>query len=301
MKPLVSVIIPTYNRARDLQRALTSVLAQTWDSWEALVVDNHSTDNTDAVIAKLPDARISLYKVNNEGVIARSRNVGLAHARGEYVAFLDSDDWWTPDKLEKSIACLAKGADVVYHDLFLVKAQRQRHFWRKARTRRLDWPAFDDLVANGNGLTNSSVVVRASVLRAIGGLSEDRALIAAEDYDTWLRIAANFGKFDRIPHTLGYYWAGKGTMSNPTRVLETFDAIEGRYAAALASVRSAGGGFWLPYGRAKAQYRLRQTARALESLDLLSRGNAPLSIRLKAIGLYMAIRLRCVRSGTRQS
>jgi len=240
MAPLISVIIPTYNRAHDLERALKSVRAQTYDSWEALVVDNHSNDDTDDVVARLNDQRISLYKVHNDGVIAKSRNVGIANSRGEYIAFLDSDDWWTPKKLEKSVACLANGADVVYHDLFLVKKPNQRRFWRTANTRPLRRPVFEDLIARGNGLTNSSVVVRASMLRAIGGLSEDRALIATEDFDAWLRIAAISDKFERIPSTLGYYWAGGGTMSNPARVLETIDAIETRYAAPLASVRASG-------------------------------------------------------------
>src|SRR3989338_2810117 len=102
MKPIVSIVIPTYNRACDLERALKSVLAQTYSNWEALVVDNHSSDNTDDVVKSLNDSRLKLFKIHNDGVIAASRNAGVKHATGEYIAFLDSDDWWMPQKLEES-------------------------------------------------------------------------------------------------------------------------------------------------------------------------------------------------------
>ena len=126
MNPLVSIIIPTYNRAEDLKRALQSVFDQTFTDWEVVVVDNHSIDNTDSLIESFNDPKIRLFKIYNEGVIAASRNLGLKHALGEYVAFLDSDDWWHPQKLEVSLKYLELGADVVYHSLFRVKKTNQK-------------------------------------------------------------------------------------------------------------------------------------------------------------------------------
>ena len=113
--PVVSVIIPTYNRASDLKRALNSVQEQTFVNWEALVVDNNSEDNTDEIVIGFNDPRIKLFKINNDGVIAASRNKGIKEASGEYIAFLDSDDWWAPNKLELSVAALKAGSDIVYH------------------------------------------------------------------------------------------------------------------------------------------------------------------------------------------
>src|SRR5450759_2358523 len=98
--PLVSVVIPTYNHARFLGRALQSVLDQTYTNWEAIVVDNHSQDHTGEVVEAFADPRITLLKVHNGGVIATSRNMGIRRARGEWIAFLDSDDWWAANKLE---------------------------------------------------------------------------------------------------------------------------------------------------------------------------------------------------------
>ena len=90
--PLVSVVIPTYNHARYLARALQSVLDQTYTNWEAIVIDNHSTDNTDEVMASFADSRITLLKIHNNGVIAASRNIGIRAANSEWITFLDSDD-----------------------------------------------------------------------------------------------------------------------------------------------------------------------------------------------------------------
>src|SRR5689334_17428665 len=104
MTPQVSVVIPTYNRAADLRRALGSVVAQTCERWEALVVDNHSTDDTRQVVESFRDGRIRFLQVSNQGVVAVSRNLGVRNAVGDYVAFLDSDDWWLPEKLSRSVS-----------------------------------------------------------------------------------------------------------------------------------------------------------------------------------------------------
>ena len=109
--PRISIVIPTYNRARDLERALKSLKAQTFINWEVLIIDNESVDNTDEVVSGFSDPRMKLFKIDNDGVIAASRNLGIREASGEYIAFLDSDDWWKPKKLEESVKCLEKSAD----------------------------------------------------------------------------------------------------------------------------------------------------------------------------------------------
>jgi glycosyltransferase involved in cell wall biosynthesis len=268
--PLVSIVIPTFNRARDLRRALESVLAQTYPAWEVLVVDSHSTDDTDDVVGSFNDPRITLHKTSVVGIIAASRNVGIRRARGTYIAFLDSDDWWAPDKLAESVAYLERGADLVYHDLFLTSAPLRKWSWRRARTRPLKGSPFADLIANGNAMNNSSVVVRASVLAAIEGLAEDRDLVAVEDYDAWLRLAKVSQRFERIPKVLGYYGKGGASAStNDERTLRNLAALEARYAGAI----SAEGGLtrlgWLNYTRARTLYRLGRYDAALQSLELI--------------------------------
>ena len=112
----------------------------------------------------------------------------------------------------------------------------QKVFWRKARTRALKSPAFEDLIATGNALNNSSVVIRKNILDSINGLSEDRTLISIEDYDAWLRAARITEKFERIPRTLGYYWTAGENINNPRRALESLDVIEERYSSEFVSI-----------------------------------------------------------------
>ncbi|SVC19016.1 uncharacterized protein METZ01_LOCUS271870, partial [marine metagenome] len=128
ISPIVSVVIPTNNRELLLSRALKSVVDQSYTNWEAIVVDNHSQDNTDEVIYNFGDSRIKLLKIHNKGIIAASRNLGIKAACGDWIAFLDSDDWWSPIKLERSLQFLNSGADIVYHDLFIVKNKKQKYF-----------------------------------------------------------------------------------------------------------------------------------------------------------------------------
>ena len=118
--PLVSVIIPTYNHANFLGKALESVIHQTYNNWEAIVIDNHSTDETNKVIDKFKDSRIQYFKISNDGIIAKSRNFGINVAKGDWIAFLDSDDWWTSDKLENCIENANNQVDLIYHDLELL-------------------------------------------------------------------------------------------------------------------------------------------------------------------------------------
>lgn len=113
IKDLVSVIIPTYNRAHLIKRSAESVLNQTYFNLELIIVDDGSTDNTEEVVKTLDDERVIYIKQPNQGACA-ARNNGIDHAKGEFIAFQDSDDVWHEDKLEKQIKCLREtGADLV--------------------------------------------------------------------------------------------------------------------------------------------------------------------------------------------
>jgi glycosyltransferase involved in cell wall biosynthesis len=281
MNPLVSIIIPTYNRLDDLKRALQSVYDQTFDNWELLVVDNHSTDNTDSLIKSFNDPKIRLFKIQNEGVIAASRNLGLEHALGEYIAFLDSDDWWRPQKLEVSMKYLERGADVVYHDLFITVKSDQRFNWRRSRGRELKSPVFCDLIKNGNPMPNSSVVARKKILNAIKGLSEDKDMVGSEDYDAWLRIAQISEKFQKIPETLGFYWAGGGNVSNPGRTLSSREAIEKKYSDTILGLDVDHSIYWLNYDKGRAYFSLKDFGNAKKYLGLIRLVQVPFVISLK--------------------
>ena len=109
MKELVSIIMPSYNTAAFIDQSIKSVLGQTYDNWELIIVDDCSTDNTDEVVSFFEDPRIRYYKNEKNSGAALSRNKALREAKGRWIAFLDSDDLWAPTKLEKQIAFMQKG------------------------------------------------------------------------------------------------------------------------------------------------------------------------------------------------
>lgn len=112
MNDLVSVIMPSYNTGRFIAESIESVLSQTYENWELLIVDDCSTDETDHIIEQYRDPRIRYFKNDKNSGAAVSRNKALREAKGRWIAFLDSDDLWMPEKLEKQIAFMENGG---YH------------------------------------------------------------------------------------------------------------------------------------------------------------------------------------------
>ena len=291
MNPLISIIIPTYNRANYLKRALKSVFVQTFKDYEVLVMDDGSTDNTLKIINSFKDDRLRYEWGENFGGPARPRNRGLRLARGEYIAFLDSDDWWLPRKLELSIKYLNLGADVVYHDLYYVKKENQKIFGRRTRHRNLTTPVFYDLIKYGTALANSSVVTRKTLLDKINGISEDKELIAWEDYDTWVRLAQISEKFQKIPHVLGYYWHGGGNITNPERNLQIYSLFEKRYANSIHDLTSWKEFNWINYARGRTYFSMGNYGKAKYYLRLNLFNHSPLSFILKTCWMLFKINL----------
>ena len=203
--PLVSIVMPTYNHAKYLAISVQSVLDQTFTNWELIIVDNFSTDNTLEVLSKFSDRRIKLFQINNEGCIAKSRNLAIKSAQSEWLAFLDSDDSWAPNKLEVIRGHLNHEVDFLYHNLKVVDADMRELKSMEIRSRKLNSPIVKDLVLNGNTIATSSVVVRRNIILNIGGMSEETDLIGIEDYNTWLRISVISEKFKWVPLFLGSY------------------------------------------------------------------------------------------------
>ena len=205
LRPKVSVVIPTFNHGQYIRRALDSVISQTWMCFEIIVVDNHSTDNTAEVIKCIGDVRIKHLLINNQGIIAKSRNLGLSVACGDWIAFLDSDDWWRSDKIEKCLDRDLRNVDLIYHDLIIKSSREFSWLKRKIKSWQVVSPVLKDLLVRGNAIANSSVVVRRKIMLAVSGMCEDPEMVAAEDYNTWLNIARITDRFLYINKGLGFY------------------------------------------------------------------------------------------------
>lgn len=190
---MVSVIIPTYNRHAFLADAIDSVLAQTYTDLEVIVVDDGSTDSTALMVKERfgPDPRVRYFYQNNaERCVARNR--GIAESRGEFLAFLDSDDLWLPSKIEKQVRLFADNPDVgmVYSwwsDIDVDGNHLQDNGWMgmEGQTHGL---IFRQLL-QGNILSLATSVVRRSVINDVGGFTLNPGLLCFEDWELWTRIS----------------------------------------------------------------------------------------------------------------
>jgi glycosyltransferase involved in cell wall biosynthesis len=217
--PAFSVVIPAYNTAKTIDLALESVLAQSVSSFEVLVVDDGSTDDTPAHIERFRDPRLSVLQLDHRGAAA-ARNAGLSAARGPLVAFLDSDDLWLPNYLEEMGRALAAVPDAgfAFTDAWVIDATGRRV--RKTsvvRSRLVDAPPVEPasffLRLLEENFVYTSACVRREVLEAVGGF--DERLTAGIDYELWLRVAAHGFRGVRAPGRLAIYRTGRpGSISS---------------------------------------------------------------------------------------
>ena len=262
--PLVSIIIPTFNREKQLERALNSVISQSYTNWEACIIDNNSSDGSILLINSYKDSRLKIYMIKNNGVIAASRNLGVQNSKGKYLAFLDSDDWWSSRKLEESVKFLEKeDVSVIYHDMYIINKNNQKFFFKKTKSRDLYRPIFNDLIVNGNTLITSSVVLRKDVFTKISGFNENKKYIAIEDYDAWLNLSIINANFLKISEVLGCYWLGGKNTSNPKKTIQTINSLEEKFKENIFELNLNEKTYWISYSRARAYYKIKMKDEAL--------------------------------------
>jgi len=287
---LVSIILPTFNRAHTLRRAIDSVYKQTYSDWELIIIDNNSTDGTEAIVEGYLGGRIKYFKINNEGIIAKSRNLGIKQSKGELIAFLDSDDWWSSNKLHISVReMMSFGADLVYHNLFKATNEKQI-FYLPIRGRTLEGDIFNDLLSGGNCIPNSSVVVKKKIFSIVGYLCESPETNTWEDYDIWLRIAKYSNKIHKISNTMGYLWLGgdnesQGNSKNDAliRILKNINNFEVRYKKEISN--NIYPPWWMDYQRGRSFYFAKRFEESLMFISKIKLGQVPFSYFFKI--LYM--------------
>jgi len=215
--PLVSVIVPTYNRAHTLERTLGSIYAQTFHDYEIILVDDGSTDGTGAFIEKLKRNTLKYVFQENKGV-AEARNTGVRTSSGTYVAFCDSDDFWLPKKLEKQMRLFTDDIALVYSDVYLFEDPARP----KGKGYEFMTPyrgfVYAELLRK-NFIGTSSVIVKKS------HLNKPFAGQTCEDWQMWLSVAKH-GRFDYVDEPLVYYYEhSQGLSKSKARVLRARLAI----------------------------------------------------------------------------
>jgi GT2 family glycosyltransferase len=230
-KPAVTVVIPTFNRAAVLARAIRSVVGQTCQDWELIVVDDCSTDGTEQTVRGFSDSRITYLRLDRNSRWGAARNTGIRQARGEYVAFLDSDDEWLPEKLEKELEVFQNSdpaVGLVYTGKMIL--DEQGRVLEVRRPTKSGW-VYDALLDWDFIGSCSRVAVKKQVLDRVGGFDETFGI--CEDYDLWLRVART-SKIACVPYCLVKRYMGSDQVTASLRnICEAWERILSKYRSEM--------------------------------------------------------------------
>jgi len=199
----VSVIIPAFNSERWIKTCIDSVVNQSVKASEIIVIDDGSTDNAAGIVREYGEI-VYLISQENKGVSA-ARNAGLAQATGNWIAFLDADDWWTPDKIEKTLNKISENLDIqlLSHDMY-VADEFGGTVGMDTNEYSTNIYGADELLL-ANRVKTSSVMITSTLAKKVGSFREDlKRPAGCEDWDFWLR-ASEFTNFNHISEPLGYY------------------------------------------------------------------------------------------------
>jgi glycosyltransferase involved in cell wall biosynthesis len=227
--PLVSAIVPAYNAERFISRTLDSILAQTYQAFEVIVVDDGSTDRTAEIVDEYQrrDHRVKLLKQHNGGVSA-ARNLGIANAQGEFIAPVDADDLWYPTKLEKQIACFAQAdahLGLVYTWSAMVD-EDDRLTGRWIASHQAGTVLLALICQNFIGNASAPLIKKAAIER-VGCYNLELKIgnrQGAEDWDLYIKIAEHYA-FAVVPEFLTAYRQVSGSMSRNFSAMEEFVAM----------------------------------------------------------------------------
>jgi len=240
-KPLVSIIIPTYNRAHCIEQAIRSALKQTLRDFELIIADDGSTDGTEQAVTRMGEPAVRFVRKANGGC-SSARNFGVANANGKYVAFLDSDDEWDPRWLEITVAMMEADAGVgaVYGSLARVGADGSDHgvfdLSLGGRHREATVPY---VLSQASGLLGSNIIARREVVQQIGGWDETFPTSGDFEFGLRLAVATRVGlvaePMIRLIETAGSL-SKKVNTGNRLRVLEKFTREQPAMAAKFAPI-----------------------------------------------------------------
>jgi glycosyltransferase involved in cell wall biosynthesis len=304
--PEVSVVIATYNRGALLERALDSVFGQTFEDYEVLVADDGSTDDTPERLKK-HRSRVRVLQLEHQGRPARVRNRAIQEASGKYLAFLDSDDLWAPEKLERQVGLMRQDPELVlcYTDS-VVEDENGRflHVHSRRERPRRGWVL--DALLQTNFIPVPTVLARTDLVSSAGGFEE--SLRMAEDWCLWVRLALK-GRIGFVDERLCTIRVGHQTITSDKAALfqdalRAIDIIQAELPAGSRKHRAS-----LRRGRAKMASMLARnylfSGRAGDARRLYSKtlANDPLRVEalpfyaLSLLGARPAVALRALKRG----
>jgi glycosyltransferase involved in cell wall biosynthesis len=207
--PTISVIIPAYNSEQTIKETVESVLNQTFTDFELIVVDDSSQDGTLKIVSQIQDPRLQVFSYPHAGG-AVSRNRGFSQSSGEFIAFLDSDDLWLPDKLEVQLKALQENPQAAVAYSWLDCVDESGNFVRQGSHRTENGDIFAKLYLVPFVESGSNPLIRRQALLDVGCF--DESLTAGQDYDLYLRLAARY-HFVAVPSTKVLYRIRSNSMT----------------------------------------------------------------------------------------
>lgn len=187
--PLISVIIPTFNNQKTIRETIETVLDQTYSNYELIIINDGSTDSTFKIINSIKDPRTKVFSYPNSGVSA-SRNRGIHHASGDFIAFLDADDLWTKDKLEAQLKALKNNPQAGVAYSWVDSIDENNNYLRMSSCCTAKGDVYEILLRGNFIVSGSNPMIRSQAIKEIGGF--DSSLTHAEDWDLYLKLAARY-------------------------------------------------------------------------------------------------------------
>jgi glycosyltransferase involved in cell wall biosynthesis len=229
-KPTVSVIIPTYNRAHLVDRAIQSVLNQTYHDFELIVVDDGSTDSTEEVVRSIKDPRIRYTRHNQNRGGSAARNSGIKMARGEYIAFQDSDDEWLPEKLDKQMRVFENApaeVGVVYTDMWRIRGEEKK-YWHSPIIRPEDGIVYKQALDRVMGIGIATAIIKRECFNVVGMFDESFPRFI--DLELFIRLSKNYYFYHINEPLVNYYDTGKGISNNNEALIKAYELIFKKYS-----------------------------------------------------------------------
>ncbi len=214
--PKISIIIPVYNGEKTIQETIQSVLKQTLSDFELIVVNDGSQDSTMEIVENLTDSRIKVLSYTNAGQ-ATSRNRGFSHSIGEFIAFLDADDLWLPDKLDSQLKALQTNPEAGVAYSWTDYIDESGRFLRPGSHIDVSGDVYNNLLVTNFLENGSNPLIRRQALAEVGGF--EGLFTPAEDWDMWLRLAARY-QFVCVPVTQVLYRVSTNSNSSNVSKLE---------------------------------------------------------------------------------
>lgn len=214
--PTISVIVPAYNASSTILQTIASVQQQSFSDFELIVINDGSTDKTLELLSTIKDSRLKIFSYENEG-LSVARNRGISRATGEFIAFLDADDLWTPDKLQLQLEALQQHpeAGVVYSwSLFM---DEQGEFFHGDEPLFFEGNVYPHLLVKNFMASGSNPLIRKQAIESVGEF--EPSVSGAADWDYWLRLAARW-PFVVVTKPQIYYRQSSSSMSSKVEFME---------------------------------------------------------------------------------